>query len=414
MQQKFECSKPFLASMMAAAVFVLGGTTAIGAGAIPTPKVSQANADAFRDMGSAFAAKRYAEVDTKANGVLASSQKTRDDTFTAYQYLMQTAAARNDVSGQIKALEGQLDSGFLPQSAQASYYRNLIGLAYKQPDYHKAIDYGQQLIKMGDASPEVYQWVGQAYYELKDYKSAVDFFNNLVTQKEKAGRKPDRNELILLQSSYLKAGNKDAARATLQKVVKYYPDASTWQALLHDVKTARLDKVQKLQLYRLMHATKNLQDYKDFMAYSDAATAMGLLAESQQVLEDGLKANVFPAGADRDRAERYRKSAINMVAQRRAELPALEAAAKSSATGDEYIELGRVYMSFAQYDKAVAALQAGIAKGKLKNPADARMNLGLALLKSGQKAEALKAFRAADSSDDVTQRIAELWALYAS
>jgi tetratricopeptide (TPR) repeat protein len=414
MQQKFEWSKPFLASMMAAAVFVLGGTTAIGAGAIPTPKVSQANADNFRELVEAYQAKRFSEVDAKAKAVLSNSQRTKDDTFAAHGYLLQTAQARNDVSGQMQALEGQLSSGFLPQSAQASYYRNLIGLAYKLPDYRKAIEYGQQLIKMGDASPEVYQWVGQAYYELKDYKSAVDFFNNLVTQKEKAGRKPDRNELILLQSSYLKVGNKEAARATLQKVVKYYPDASTWQALLHDVKTARLDKVQKLQLYRLMHATKNLQGYKDFMAYSDAATAMGLLAESQQVLEDGLKANVFPAGADRDRAERYRKSAINMVAQRRAELPALEAAAKSAATGDEYIELGRVYMSFAQFDKAVAALQAGIAKGNLKNPADARMNLGLALLKSGQKAEALKAFRAADSSDDVTQRIAELWALYAS
>jgi tetratricopeptide (TPR) repeat protein len=327
---------------------------------------------------------------------------------------MQTAAARNDVGGQIKALEGQLDSGFLPQSAQASYYRNLIGLSYKQPDYKKAIEYGQQLIKMGDTSPEVFQWVGQAYYELKDYKSAVDFFNNLVTQKEKAGRKPDRNELILLQSSYLKAGNKEAARATLQKVVKYYPDASTWQALLHDVKTARLDKIQKLQLYRLMQATRNLQQSQDYMEYSNAAIATGLLGESQQVLEAGLKANVFPAGADRDRAERYRNSAIKVVAEKKAELPALEAAAKASPTGDQYVELGMVYYSFGNYDKAAEALKAGIAKGKLKNPADARMNLGLVYLKSGQKAEALKAFREADSKDEVTQRIAELWALYAS
>jgi hypothetical protein len=42
------------------------------------------------------------------------------------------------------------------------------------------------------------------------------------------------------------------------------------------------------------------------------------------------------------------------------------------------------------------------------------MNLGMALLKAGQKAEALKSFRAARSTDETTQRMAELWALYTS
>ena len=108
------------------------------------------------------------------------------------------------------------------------------------------------------------------------------------------------------------------------------------------------------------------------------------------------------------------KSAATHASEKKAELPALEAAAKASATGDEYVELGMVYYSFGQLDKAADALKAGIAKGKLKNPADARLNLGLVLLKSGQKGEALKAFRAAESDDEVTQRIAELWALYAT
>jgi tetratricopeptide (TPR) repeat protein len=407
-------SNSYLAAV-AAAVFTLGGMTmSVAEAQVPTPKVSLDHAKAFTAMGEAFAAKRYGEVDTQAKAVLASAKKTRDDVFAAHQYLMQTAQARNDVAGQMKALEGQLESGFLPASARNSYYRNLIGLAYKVPDYRKAIEYGQQSIKSGDTSPDVYQWVGQAFYELKDYKSAVGFFSGLVGDKEKAGRRPDRNELILLQSSYAKAGDPAAAEATLKKVVKYYPDPDTWALLIHNIKSARLDFGQKLHLYRLLNATGNLKQAQDYMAYSDAAIAMGLHAESQKVLDAGLKANVFPAGADRSRAERYQKSAAAQIAAMKQTMAKLEAEAKAAPTGDKYVALGMAYYNFGQYSEAANALKAGIAKGGLKNPADARLNLGVTLLKAGQKGEALKEFRAAKSDDEVTQRMAELWALYSS
>jgi Tfp pilus assembly protein PilF len=70
--------------------------------------------------------------------------------------------------------------------------------------------------------------------------------------------------------------------------------------------------------------------------------------------------------------------------------------------------------SLGRYDQAVDALRAGIAKGKLTNEADAHLTLGMALLKAGQKAEARKAFSSTKSDDEVTHRIAELWALYTS
>jgi TolA-binding protein len=267
---------------------------------------------------------------------------------------------------------------------------------------------------MGGASADVYQYVGQAYYELKDYKAAVNFFSDLVARKEKAGRRPDRNELILLQSSYQRAGDKAAARATLQKVVRYYPDPSTWALLIHEVKRARLDSRQKLHLYRLMQATGNLKEPQEYMDYSLAAMDTGLMGESEKVLENGIREKVFRADADRSRAERYRKSAAAEAASKRSELARLEAAAKTAGTGNEYISLGTTLYSLGRYDQAVDALRAGIAKGKLTNEADAHLTLGMALLKAGQKAEARKAFSSTKSDDEVTHRIAELWALYTS
>jgi TolA-binding protein len=76
--------------------------------------------------------------------------------------------------------------------------------------------------------------------------------------------------------------------------------------------------------------------------------------------------------------------------------------------------LGIVYYSFAQYPQAIDALQAGIARGGLKNTADAQLTLGTAQLRAGQKAQAAQTFKAIKSDNEVTQRIAKLWALHAT
>ena len=90
-----------------------------------------------------------------------------------------------------------------------------------------------------------------------------------------------------------------------------------------------------------------------------------------------------------------------------------QAAAKSAPNGEGLVNLGMQQITFDMYPQAVASLQAGIAKGGLKNPVDAQLNLGFAQLRAGQKAEAVKTFRAVKTDDDITQRIAKFWALHA-
>jgi tetratricopeptide (TPR) repeat protein len=185
-------------------------------------------------------------------------------------------------------------------------------------------------------------------------------------------------------------------------------------ALLYEVKRERLNARQELLLYRLMEMTGTLKQGQDFMAYSNAALSASLYAESQRVLEAGMKANAFPPGTEQDRVRRYIPSAANRAAATRSELPRMEAAARAAPNGEAYVALGMTQYSFGEYAKAIDALQAGIAKGGLKNPADASMALGIAQIKAGKKAEALKTFRAVKFNDEIGQRLAELWALYAS
>ena len=60
--------------------------------------------------------------------------------------------------------------------------------------------------------------------------------------------------------------------------------------------------------------------------------------------------------------------------------------------------------------KALELLKAGIAKGKLTNPDEAGILLGIANLRVNNKAEAEKAFRTVKADPTMT-RIAKLWLL---
>lgn len=403
-----------IVSLVVAAVLAAGSLNVSAQDA--APKTSPALAETFTAAQKALEGKNYAQAQAKAREVLAASNKKPDDVYAAHYFLLEVAKAQKNNQGIIDSLEGMLNSGFSPgANGQAQFRKALVSAYYGQKNFPLTIKHGTDLINSGAADGDVYTVVGQAYYQQKNYAEAVKIFNGRVEAAEKAGRKPARNELILLQQSYDKAGNADAAQTTLEKLVRHYPTADTWLALLYEVKKERLDPRQKLQLYRLMDSTGNLKSAGDFMAYSEAATAIGLPAEAAAVLDNGInKAKAFTEATELQRAERYLKSNRDRADAEKDELTKLQAEARTAATGDAGVVAGMTLLSLGQYAPAAETLAAAVAKGGLKNTADAQITLGIAQLKAGQKAEALKTFRAVKAEDELTTRIAKLWALHAS
>ena len=81
-------------------------------------------------------------------------------------------------------------------------------------------------------------------------------------------------------------------------------------------------------------------------------------------------------------------------------------------SGQVDVRLGQAFLSYGQYQEALAAIQRGIGKGNVKNMAEAQLALGQAYLKLGNKAEAAKAFNAVQG-DELLSRLGSLWALRA-
>ena len=87
---------------------------------------------------------------------------------------------------------------------------------------------------------------------------------------------------------------------------------------------------------------------------------------------------------------------------------------QSAATpnGEKDVALGLTLMSYEQYPQAVDVLTRGLKEGGVQNPPNAQLLLGIALLKSGNKDGAMKAFHAV-KGDPKFEHLANLWALHA-
>src|SRR5690606_3200413 len=219
-------TKMIVRSVLVAAVLAAGSLTVSAQNA--APKTSPALGEIFTAAKAAVDAKRYPEAQAKAREALAK-QKKPDDVYAAHYFLLEVAKAQRNNAGIIEHLEGMLNSGFSPgPTAQAQFRKALLTAYYQQKNFPQALKHGNDLISSGAADGDVYTIVGQTYYQQKNYSGAVKICGDRVAAAEKAGRKPERNELILLQQSHDKAGNAEAAQATLEKLVRHYPTPDTW------------------------------------------------------------------------------------------------------------------------------------------------------------------------------------------
>ena len=367
----------------------------------------------LKASSDAMNAKNWNECVAKAKEALAAEGRTAYDAFLSNQLMGFCFVKQGNTAEAAIAYEAQLQSGFLPPDQQTQITKGVMQIAYQQKDYPKAVDLGNRLIKGGGADTDVYTVVGQSLYLQKKYSETAKFMADYVGDQEKRGQQPKEQSLMLLQDSYSKAGNSSGAADALEKMVMYYPKKEYWKTLMYSLRRIQgMNDRQTLQVYRLMVANGTMEEPTDYSEMAELAVAGGNPAEAQKVLEAGIAASVFVEQRDKDRANRMLESVKKSAATDLANLPKLEKEVAGAKTGDVQAALGNAYLSFGRNQEAADALAAALAKGGLKSTADVQLTQGVALVRAGNKGEALKAFKAVKTDDMIYSRIAKLWSLY--
>ena len=361
----------------------------------------------------ALKSKNWAAALSKIKEAEALPDKTPFDAYTIAEFSCQANIGGGNYADAAKACEEQLNSSFMAEPNVARQVHILLALNYQLKNYDKAIEFGQRAVKAGTASEEDKNILAQAYYLKGDWKDTLKTEDALVEQEIKAGQVPKDQQLALVLSACVKLEDAACQQHALERMVAYYPKPEVWKQLLFSVrKDATGNDAATLQTYRLMLEVDVLTEASDFNEAAQLALEAGSPGEAQKFLEKGFAANVFNDQRLKDRNTRLLETVKKTAATDQASLPKTEKEADASPSGAKDVGLGLAYLGYGQYDKAADFISKGIAKGGVKNDAEAHLLLGIAQLKGGHKDEAVKSFKAV-KGDPILEKLANLWTLHA-
>lgn len=288
---------------------------------------------------------------------------------------------------------------------QAGTLKNMMLLQLETKDYAGAAQSGERIAASGAMDDKTAGSLATAYYMSKDFAKARALAQKSIDASVAAGGKPSQPALQIMFNSYADQNDQVNARKYMEQMLTYYPDAQNWGALIDNSLVKGLSDMQILQLYRLRVLTGAKGDTGDFIGGADVALKNGYPGDARAILQAGTAAGVSGLGAKLSVAQ-------GKAAADEKTLAGNDASAAKSASGLMDVLVAEQYMGYGRYVEAETAAKRAISKGGAKDPEEAKMIVGMALVGQGKYAEAITALNQVGGSAGQKQ-ITHLWTIYA-
>ena len=364
------------------------------------PAVRPAIGKALNDAMKALDSKDFATALAKVEEADKIKDKTPFEEYQVSKYFGFIAINQPmpDYPAAAKAYNREVASGGAPEAEKAGMYNVAMRLNYQEMNFPEVLKDAAELQKLQPLDDTGYLVLIQSYYNTNDFPNAAETAKKEIAAKIASGMKPTEDVLGLLLNSQIKAKNEAGAREALDQLAMISTKPEVWgQEMDFVLGSQGITDHQLLNAYRLSMLAGTMKD-TDFAAMATIDLQNGLPKEAIAVLTKGNKSGDLLTQA-------------NGLAMRD-DLNALAAEAAKQNNGEVDVKLGESYYTYGQYDKAVAALEKGIQKGGLKDPADAQTTLGIAYLAAGQKDKAVAAFEQAAKAQGSAAQVAHAWSLY--
>ena len=329
---------------------------------------------------------------------------------TAYenQIIAQMKAAASSSSGDNDATIRN-NMALLESGKGGAETRSLVqGIAvayYNKKEYGEAAKWTQRYFKEGGNDGAMRQVLMQSYY-LQGDCAAVDRSVNENHASE--------TDLQMVEDCYRRKGDSAGYVKAMEALVVNYPKKEYWTILLTNVQKKPGFASDRLgvHVYRLRMTTGNLSKTEDYMEMAQLALQAGVPSEAKEILEKGYDAHVLGTGPEAARQQRLRDLIARNLAESQKNRAKDEKDALDAKDGNDLVRVGMNYVYEGNAGKGISLVEQGIKKGGLKRPDDARLLLGEAQFRAGQKQRAIQTFREVKGSDG-TADIARLWVLQA-
>jgi len=386
---------------------MLSAGTAFAQGAL-RPEIGKPLAKAK----SFLAARRYSEAMAQVRVADNARNKTAEESFVIAQMRGAIAQTSGDVATAARTYQELLASGRVPPAEQVKLLMAEASMSYQLKDYPAVVSWTDKYFKAGGTDPAMRTLLIQAYYLQKDYANAAKLQSAQIVAAFHAGQKPTEQQLQLLAACQQNTGDKAGFQNTMTQLVYYYPKPDYWQNLIHNVQTkpGYSDRLT-LDVDRFEAAIGLIKTPQDVMEMTELALQVPLPSEAKTIIDKGYADGLLGQGAEAARHQRLRDLVNRTLADQQKTLGKQDADALTDRDGNRLLMIGETYVSAGNFGKGIPMMEQAIRKGGLHHAEDAKLHLGLAYLRSGNKAKAVQVFHTVGGREGAAD-VARLWTLY--
>lgn len=308
----------------------------------------------------------------------------------------------------IESYENVLKQPDLPEALQIGTLYSLAQIYFVQENYRKAVEILNKWFKVAEnPGANAYILLGQGYYQLKDYKNAIPAVEKAIEIARSREKEVKENWYLLLRAMYYEREDYKKTFDILRTLAHEYPKKEYYSqlaAMYGELKQEfnQYSTVAAMDDAKLLNKNAELVTYAQFLMQNDRPYRAAV------ILDKGLKNKIVE---ESDRNYKLLGNAWTLAKEDKKAIPAFEAAAKLSKTGDIYASLAQSYLNVEDWDKAINAVNKAFEKGGLKRPDTANVVLGMAYFNKKRYDDSLKAF-AKCKKDKRSAKICTQWGRY--
>ena len=350
-----------------------------------------------------MAAKKHAEIQANITAAEAMPNLTPYETYIINRMKIALGSATSNDAMAMTALDAVIKSGRLSKADNADFMQALANYHYNAKDYPKAIALFKRYQAEAPEPGKVTRSMSRALYLINDFAGSKAELDKLIAASEAAGKAPDLEDLRLLASANAKMKDMTAYSATLEKIVGLYPSDEYWTDLVRRVPSKPgFRPALMMDVYRLEAAALKQMEETEYTEMAEIALLGGFFTEAKQAMDAGYAAGVLGKGANAAKHKALRDKATKNAADDAKTITSGDASAAAAKTGQPMVNLGWAYVTMGEFDKGIALIEKGVAKGGMKNAEDAKLRLAQAYAKAGRKDDAIKAFQQVKGNDGLS------------
>jgi tetratricopeptide (TPR) repeat protein len=406
--------------IIVAALFLIGFSTADlvpGPGsalaaeeaAAPADTVREEVAKPLKEAAELTAAKQHKEALAKIDEADAVPAKTPYESYVISRNRGAAAFAAGNADLAAKSFDAAIATNRLTKEEILDISRALAVLFYNKPDHVNAAVWAVRYLEKGGPESQIKVLLAQSYFLRNDCANAATVLQKFNREDEAAGRVMAESQLQLWANCEMKLNHNAELVMALEKLVIHFPKKSYWTDLVRrmQVNPAFAERLA-LDAYRLQSYAGVIDNPEEYLDMAGLAMQAGFPAEARKVLDKGVADKLL--ATTEVKVKKLQEQVSKGLAEDLKAMPQDEQRATAAKTGVTPVNIGFNFVLHGQFDKGIALIEQGIAKGGLKYPEDAKLKLAVAYLYAGQKDKAVQAFKSIVGTDGI-EVLARLWLL---